>query len=81
MAGLGDPVKMAKAVQKIAGEPNPPLRLQLGSEALVIARFEAEKTIADGEKWAELSHSTDRDGVDGIAYGNMILEHMKSIGQ
>ena len=71
---------MAKAIIKIADLPNPPIRIQLGSEALALARYVAEKTVLDGERWEEISRSTDRDGVDGKAYGTMVVEHMKKMG-
>lgn len=59
---IGDPAKAAQALLRIAKEPNPPLRLQLGSECLMIIREKAKQTLRDNEKWEDLSHSTNLDG-------------------
>lgn len=61
---IGDPARAAKALVRIADMDKPPLRIQLGSESLLIVRHKAMKTIADGEKYEELTHSTNVDGID-----------------
>jgi NAD(P)-dependent dehydrogenase (short-subunit alcohol dehydrogenase family) len=58
---VGDPDKAAQVLVKLAGEPNPPVHLILGSEAITIldnanARREEEK-----KKWLSVSLSTDAD--------------------
>ena len=58
---IGDPEKAAVAMLQIVKEPDPPLRLQLGSECVVIVRDKAKKTIAENEKWKDLGHSTNFD--------------------
>jgi len=71
--GIGSAEKMGKAIMRVADIPNPPLRIQLGSEANVLVKNTAMATIKDADKWVELSHTTNRDGVDVAAF-------MKSIG-
>ena len=56
---LGDPVKGAQAILKIASVPEPPLRLLLGSDAFKVAREADEAKIASDEAWKELTLSTD----------------------
>lgn len=51
---------------------DPPLRLQLGTNAFVGVRNRANKTAADAEKWETLSHSTNRDAVDAAALAKVI---------
>ena len=55
----GDPSRAAAAILTIAGTENPPLRLLLGSDA-VLAAEEAERArIESDNKWRDLSVSTD----------------------
>ena len=63
---IGSPERAAAALIKLASVNGAelPLRIQLGSDALGLARNKAKKTISDGEKWSDLSHSTNHDGVD-----------------
>jgi NAD(P)-dependent dehydrogenase (short-subunit alcohol dehydrogenase family) len=56
---LGDPVKGAQAILKIASLPEPPLRLLLGSDAFAVARAADEERIASDDAWKELTLSTD----------------------
>jgi NAD(P)-dependent dehydrogenase (short-subunit alcohol dehydrogenase family) len=56
---LGDPVKGAQAILKVASVPEPPLRLLLGSDAYKVAREADEARIALDEAWKELTLSTD----------------------
>jgi hypothetical protein len=55
----GDPAKLADPIVKIAAEPEPPLRLPLGSDALAL--IAAKNAFVEGEtaRWAVLSRSTD----------------------
>lgn len=50
-----------------------PLRVQLGSESLFIVKMQANNTIQDAEKWAWVSHSTNRDDMDGKSYVKQYL--------
>ncbi|KZT74104.1 NAD(P)-binding protein [Daedalea quercina L-15889] len=72
---IGDPAKAAKALVQVAGMDEPPLRIQLGTECLLVVRNKAMKTIADGEKYAELAHSTNVDGIDK----DVVLEMFKEV--
>ena len=72
---IGDPAKAANALLRIVKEPNPPLRLQLGTECVAIIRERAKQTLQDNEKWEELGHSTNLDGVEK----DVILEQLKSL--
>ncbi|KAH9930883.1 uncharacterized protein B0H18DRAFT_1143444 [Fomitopsis serialis] len=72
---IGDPAKAAKALVQIADMDELPLRIQLGTESLLVVRNKAVRTIQDGERYAELAHSTNVDGVDKDA----VLEMFKEI--
>jgi len=66
---IGSPIKAAKAFISIAEKKKDlPLRVQFGSDSLVLVRHTALKTIADGEKWASVSNSTNVDGTDAKEY-------------
>jgi NAD(P)-dependent dehydrogenase (short-subunit alcohol dehydrogenase family) len=58
---LGDPVKVAQVVLRVAAMDEPPLRLLLGSEAYAYATAAAREQLASDERWRDLSRSTDRD--------------------
>ena len=72
MHPIGDVNRAAQAMITISEEPNPPLRLQLGTDAWGISQGMAQKTINEGNKWADLSHSTNLDG-----YGLEIIPFLK----
>lgn len=55
----GDPDKAAIAIIKIVDEQNPPLRLLLGSDAVLLANKIDEDKIAETKRWEELSKSAD----------------------
>ncbi|KAJ6579589.1 hypothetical protein DFH09DRAFT_1360814 [Mycena vulgaris] len=76
---LGLPDRMAAAIMRMAGEKKLPLRLPLGSESWAIVRGQAQKTIREADEWEALSHSTNRDGVDGPQYAKGVLEMLKSL--
>lgn len=60
----GDPRKAARALIEVASLPDPPVRMQLGTDALMLVKAKARRTIQDAERWADIAHSTDADGVD-----------------
>ncbi|TFK83788.1 NAD(P)-binding protein [Polyporus arcularius HHB13444] len=60
---VGDVAKAAKAMVRIAGLEDPPIRIQLGTDSLMAVKVKAESTIRDIERWEEISHSTNLDGV------------------
>ncbi|HET6554444.1 MAG TPA: oxidoreductase [Dyella sp.] len=57
----GDPDKAAQAILSIAGIPQPPLRLLLGSDAVYLAGQQAAKMATEDAQWRALSLSTDFD--------------------
>lgn len=61
---LGDPVKAGKTIMEIASIPNPPVRVQIGTESIMFIRKKAQKTIDDTYEFEELGHSTNADGID-----------------
>jgi NAD(P)-dependent dehydrogenase (short-subunit alcohol dehydrogenase family) len=61
----GDPAKAAQVILQVAALPDPPLRLPLGSDAVELIRAADEAKIAEIDRWAELSRSTDAD--DAVA--------------
>ena len=62
----GDPEKAAAALIKISHVPvdELPTRVQFGSDSWAIVKARAEATARDAVKWSEISHSTNKDGVD-----------------
>ncbi|KAJ7197030.1 NAD(P)-binding protein [Mycena pura] len=77
---LGLPERMAAAIMRVADVKGPlPLRLPLGSEAWAIVRGQAQRTLHETDEWAEVSHSTNRDGIDGPAFAKGIMETLKSL--
>jgi hypothetical protein len=73
MPFLGSAVNMAKALRKLADAPEVPLRVQFGSEALFLITSQAKKTIQEAEKFSAISHSTNRDGMDGEKYVREVI--------
>lgn len=57
----GDPAKAAKVLLEVAEMEEPPVRLLLGSDALRNADRANRWRVAEDEKWAYLSRSTDHD--------------------
>ncbi len=57
----GDPAKAAQAILTIASDPQPPLRLLLGSDAVYLAEQQLARIAAEDAKWRTLSLSTDFD--------------------
>jgi len=62
----GDPKKSAAALIKLSHVPanELPNRIQFGSDSWAIVKAKAEATARDAVKWSEISHSTNKDGVD-----------------
>ena len=57
----GDPAKAAQAIITVANEANPPLRLLLGKDAVMIARRVDQARLAETDRWEQLSSSTNFD--------------------
>ena len=69
---IGDVQRAVQAMITVADSSDPPSRLQLGTDAWGLAKMTTEASLAESEKWATLSHSTNRDG-----YGLEVLDHLK----
>ncbi|GHH83614.1 short-chain dehydrogenase/reductase [Streptomyces sulfonofaciens] len=63
----GDPAGIARAVLRLTGEPHPPARLLLGSDAVWLAPRIAEARAAEDAAWRDVSLSTDREGLPDFA--------------
>jgi NAD(P)-dependent dehydrogenase (short-subunit alcohol dehydrogenase family) len=57
----GDPDKLSRALVKLAGEANPPLRFLAGSDAFEQATGKLKSMSGEFDKWRELSVSIDED--------------------
>jgi NAD(P)-dependent dehydrogenase (short-subunit alcohol dehydrogenase family) len=55
----GDPARAARAIIEVVEIDDPPRRLLLGSDALTFAIAKSHEQIAEAERWADLSTSTD----------------------
>lgn len=63
----GDPAKMARVILRIIEEPEPPVRLLLGSDAAWLAPQITEARATEDAAWREISVSTDLDGLGDFA--------------
>ncbi|WP_336216750.1 oxidoreductase [Nonomuraea sp. LPB2021202275-12-8] len=59
----GDPARAAQVLVRIADLDEPPLRLLLGSDAVRMAEQASRSRAAEAERWAEVSRSTDFEGI------------------
>jgi hypothetical protein len=57
----GDPAKAGQVITELADLAEPPLRLPLGSDAVMLIRATDETKIAEIDAWAETSRRTDAD--------------------
>jgi len=57
-AQAGDPYKAARAIDVALQSDTPPLRLQLGEDAVDAVRVHAQQLLADLERWAPLARDT-----------------------
>jgi NAD(P)-dependent dehydrogenase (short-subunit alcohol dehydrogenase family) len=63
----GDPAKIAQVILQIAAESAPPVRLIIGSDAVVVAERMAAERAREDAQWHDLSMSTDFDGMPPFA--------------
>ena len=56
-----DPAKVARVFLDLAGNPEPPLRLPLGSDAVGFVAQAMQNVIAEDQRWAEVGRSVDFD--------------------
>ncbi|MCO5996611.1 oxidoreductase [Actinoallomurus rhizosphaericola] len=57
----GDPAKAAQTIIRMLDEPEPPLRLVLGGDALELIRQKLARQTAELDKWESVTFSTDFD--------------------
>lgn len=55
----GDPVKAAGAIRQLAAAPEPPVRLQLGSDCVDLVEGKIRTVVQDLDEWRDLAVSTD----------------------
>ena len=81
VGGTGSPEKAATALIKLSHVPanELPTRIQFGSDAWAIVKSKAEATVRDAVKWSEISHSTNKDGVDKEAIIGMVASMIDSV--
>ena len=68
---MGAPDKAAKVMIDLVSDPNPPLHLVLGSEAIAILRQADAERQAEMEKWLPVSLSTDHDKAENFLDSDM----------
>ncbi|PZF74728.1 oxidoreductase [Taibaiella soli] len=74
---MGDPVKAAKVLIELTDNPEPPIHLILGSEAVALLKQNMEARKAELEKWEALSETTNHDDAGDFmktAFAQMIAE-------
>jgi len=54
----GDPAKAAQVIARLLDEPEPPLRLVLGGDALELIRGKLDRQIAEQKAWESVTHDT-----------------------
>jgi NAD(P)-dependent dehydrogenase (short-subunit alcohol dehydrogenase family) len=74
----GDPKKVAQAIIRIASEPQPPVRLLIGSDAVFLAGQFAAARAQEDATWKALSLSTDFDGL-GDFTDTPIAKHLAAM--
>jgi len=70
----GDPRKAAKAILQLVEMKEPPLRLPLGNDAMAVLRHGYEKSAVELERWADLTKSTDFDGLNESDVDHPVLQ-------
>lgn len=67
----GDPAKAGRVITELADLAEPPLRLPLGSDAVMLIRATDEAKIAEIDAWAETSRRTDADDAVQRDFGSL----------
>jgi NAD(P)-dependent dehydrogenase (short-subunit alcohol dehydrogenase family) len=65
----GDPVRAAAVIRRMLGEPDAPLRLPLGAEAVRNLTASYQRNLDDVRRWAEVSESADFPGLPPAVRG------------
>jgi NAD(P)-dependent dehydrogenase (short-subunit alcohol dehydrogenase family) len=70
----GDPAKAAQAILNLTAMESPPLRLPLGTDALVLLRHGYQKSLDELEQYAHITRSTNFDGLEISETGHAIVD-------
>jgi NAD(P)-dependent dehydrogenase (short-subunit alcohol dehydrogenase family) len=73
----GDPRKAAQAILKLVDMPEAPLRLPLGNDAIAVLRNGYKTSAEELERWADLTRSTDFDGLTISDTDHAVLKILK----
>jgi NAD(P)-dependent dehydrogenase (short-subunit alcohol dehydrogenase family) len=73
----GDPRKAAQAILKIVDQAEPPLRLPLGNDAMALLRNGYKTSAEELDRWAEITQSTDFDGLTVSNTDHAVLDLLK----
>lgn len=65
----GNPARAAAVIRRVLGEPDPPLRLPLGAEAVRNLTASYQRSLDDLRRWAAASESADFPGLPPAARG------------
>jgi NAD(P)-dependent dehydrogenase (short-subunit alcohol dehydrogenase family) len=65
----GDPARAAAVIRRMLGEPDAPLRLPLGAEAVQNLTAAYRRSLDDVRRWAEVSQSADYPGLPPAVRG------------
>lgn len=65
----GDPARAAAVIRRMLGEPDAPLRLPLGTEAVRNLTASYQRSLDDVRRWAEVSESADFPGLPPAVRG------------
>ena len=74
---VGDPEKAAKVMVDLAVNPEPPIHLVLGSEAINLLKHADEDRQAELEKWLPVSLSTDHDESENFLNSDFAKTYLK----
>lgn len=69
---IGDPERAAQTLLKVAQLEEAPLRLPLGSDALLFLKSSYQRSLDELDRWSEFSRSTDFEGAD-------VPDHLKKL--
>ena len=73
----GDPRRAAQAILKLVDMPEAPLRLPLGNDAMAVLRKGYKTSSEELERWADLTKSTDFDGLATSDTDHAVLNILK----
>jgi len=75
----GDPLKAARVILQLVEMNEPPLRLPLGNDAMALLRHGYKTNAEELERWADLTKSTDFDGLNESDVDHPVLRLQSSL--